>query len=76
MNDDPSPASSGKKTRGYRGKDLWFDKVKLRVTPEDFEQPETSDSELGSDEEEEAFGLDEEPEIQGARRSKRASRRS
>ncbi|KAF8178324.1 hypothetical protein K438DRAFT_1605216, partial [Mycena galopus ATCC 62051] len=59
-----------KKTRKYKGKDLLFDKVRLRTTPEDFEEPETSESETES-ETEEPFGLDPEPENQGPRRSNR-----
>jgi hypothetical protein len=51
-----------------------FDKVHLRVTKEDFEHPETSESEQGSEDEDELFGLDEEPEVEGARRSRRIAK--
>lgn len=71
VNDKTSENKSNRKTKKYKGKDLMFDKVRLRVTPEDFEQPETSESELGSEDEEEPFSLDGEPEEQGPRRSKR-----
>jgi hypothetical protein len=50
-------------------RDLLFDKVRLQVTPEDFEDSETSEEE--GEEEEEPFGLDDEPEEQGPRKSKR-----
>jgi hypothetical protein len=71
VNDDQNP-SKLKKSKEYKGKDLLFDKVRLRVTPEDFEEPETSEEE--PDEEEETFGLDSEPEERGPRKSKRVSR--
>jgi hypothetical protein len=71
-NDVPDPSDS-KKTKKYKGKDLLFDKVRLRVTPEDFEQSESSESEA-DEEDEETFGLDEEPEEQGPRRSKRTKK--
>jgi hypothetical protein len=69
VDDDPITSSS-KVSKKYKGKDLLFDKVRLRVTPEDFEDSETSEEE--GEEEEEPFGLDDEPEEQGPRKSKRA----
>jgi hypothetical protein len=59
------PASDSSKAKKYKGKDLHFDKIRLRVTPEDFEEPETSESE--AEEEEELFGLDSKAEDMGPR---------
>lgn len=72
--DDSSSSANPKKAKKYRGKDFLFDKVHLRVTKEDFEHPETSESEQGSEDEDELFGLDEEPEVEGARRSRRIAK--
>jgi hypothetical protein len=69
VDDDPITSSS-KVAKKYKGKDLLFDKVRLRVTPEDFEDSETSEEE--GEEEKESFGLDEEPEAQGPRKLKRS----
>jgi hypothetical protein len=69
MDDDPITSSS-KVSKKYKGKDLLFDKVRLWVTPEDFEDSGTSEEE--GKEEEESFGLDGEAEEQGPRKSKLA----
>lgn len=69
VDDTSQPSEQKKKGKIYKGKDLLFDKVHLRVTTEDFEEPETSESEAASDKEE-PFGLDKEHE-EGPRRSKR-----
>jgi hypothetical protein len=69
VNQDDPASDSKKAKKKYKGKDLQFDKVRLRVTPEDFEEPETSESE--ADEEEEPFGLDAMAEDTGPRFSKR-----
>jgi hypothetical protein len=69
VDDDPITSSS-KVSKKYKGEDLLFDKVRLRVMPEDFEDSETSEEE--GEEEEDLFGLDNEPEEQGLRKSKRA----
>jgi hypothetical protein len=73
VNDDQDP-SKLKKSKEYKGEDLLFNKVRLRVTPEDFEEPETSEEE--PDEEEETFRLDSEPEERGLRKSKRVVART
>jgi hypothetical protein len=65
MVDKDHPESDLSKVKKYKGKDLQFDKVQLRVTPEDFEEDETSESE--AEEEEEPFGLDSEAEDTGRR---------
>ena len=73
MNNDQS-SSNSRVAKKYKGKDLLFDKVRLRVKPEDFEESETSKSEL--DEEEEPFGLDSESEDEGPRVSKRLQKQA
>jgi hypothetical protein len=74
MVDKDHPDSGSSKAKKYKGKDLLFDKVRLRVTPEDFEEAETSESE--AEEEEEMFGLDSEAEDTGPRKSKRGQNKA
>lgn len=63
-------ASKKRTSKPYKGKDLQFKKVRLRITPEDFEEDETTDE---SDHEPEVKGweTDAESEEPGPRRSKR-----
>ncbi|KAJ6556476.1 hypothetical protein B0H19DRAFT_947857 [Mycena capillaripes] len=77
MVDDDSAEESqqqrpgAKKSKKRKGKDLLFDKVRLRVSPEDAEDEETSESEA---EEVELDETDSEEENEGPRRSKRTKK--
>ncbi|KAJ7146719.1 hypothetical protein C8R44DRAFT_601024 [Mycena epipterygia] len=71
MMDEDAPK---KKKKVYKGKDLQFAKVKLRMTPKDDDS--SSSEEESEPEPEERFGLDPESEDEGPRRSKRTAVRS